>query len=476
MCWVFDWRRLMKVDEAKSKVERPFLQEQTKRVSLMASVVKLGRGKQSPRAIDFIDEVDGERVRPRLRLGVVTHDFAEKVCRRVESLVSTKRLNQEIQPELAAWLAGLPVTLYDKLARFQLCPPRNPESDAPMLGEWMAKYIDQRGSDLKPASIDRLEQTADRLKAFFGEETKIDELTASGAADWRAAMVAEKLAEATIRLHARNAKSMFAAAVDRELIHRSPLGKLKSSAIAAKRDRDISQEETERLLAACPSLQWRVLVGLTRYAGLRCDSETHGVTWADVDWERRRLRVYACKTDSTRIVPIVPSLLTLLQDAFDAAEEGATTIITLSRNNLHRSFLAIQARSGVVEWDDLFQSLRRSCESDLAKRHPQHAVSRWMGHSMKVSEKHYLMVGDDLYDAASNDPVLRVAESAAASDRIASQAVVCSSEVLNESPVEAQTEARTMPMVATSCGLVLKVDRGGIEPPTPGFSVLCSTN
>ncbi len=45
----------------------------------------------------------------------------------------------------------------------------------------------------------------------------------------------------------------------------------------------------------------------------------------------------------------------------------------------------------------------------MAKRHPQHAVSQWIDHSMKVSEKHYLMAGDDLYDAAANDPVLRAA-------------------------------------------------------------------
>jgi len=373
----------------------------------MANVTKLGSGKQPPRAVEFIDEVDGKRVRPRLRLGVVTHDFAEEVRRRVESLLSTKRLNQDIKPELAAWLAGLPVTLYDKLARLRLCPSRTPESDAPTLGEWVKKYVAQRRSDLKPASIERLQQTADRLVAFFGESMKIDAIKRSGAADWRAAMADESLAEGTIRLHARNAKTMFSEAVDRELIPKSPFAKLKSSAVAAEKGRIISLEETERLLAECPSLQWRVLLGLARFGGLRVSSETHGVTWADVDWERKRLRVYAPKTNSTRFVPIVPALLTLLQDAFDAAEEGTTSIITLSRNNLHRSFLAIQMRSGVVEWDDLFQTLRRSCESDLAKRYPQHAVSQWIGHSMKVSEKHYLMVDDGLFEAASNDPVLR---------------------------------------------------------------------
>ena len=69
--------------------------------------------------------------------------------------------------------------------------------------------------------------------------------------------------------------------------------------------------------------------------------------------------------------------------------------------------------------------------------------------------------------AANNDPVLR----AAVESRVASRAHFCSSELLNDPQVEAQTEARTMPMVATSCGLLREVDWGGIEPPTPGFSV-----
>ena len=467
----------------------------------MASITKIGPGKQPPRAIDFVDDTDGGK-RKRIRIGITSHDFAEEVCRRVEQLLSAKLLNQGIGPETAAWLVGVSDTLHERIAQKGLCQSRQPATKAPKLEIWLTKYIGQRGSDLKPGSIDRLQQTADRLTNFFGE-VPIDEITPDTAADWRAAMVAENLSEATIRLHTRNAKSMFTQAVDRELIHRNPFSKLKSSSIAAKRDRIVSLGESERLLAAAPTLQWRLMIGLARYAGLRVDSETHGLTWQDVDWERRRLRVYAPKTDSTRMVPIVGALLTLLQDAYDAAPEGATEIVTLSRNNLHRGFQAIVKRSGVAEWDDLFQALRRSCESDLAKRHPQHAVSQWIGHSMKVSERHYLMVGDDLFDAAANDPVmrphaatstqqmsepsenvstvttsvsvLRAAESAAVDPGITSQTLAIGVETLDSTLVERKQKlvaGNDMQLAASLC----EVDRAGIEPATPGFSVLCSTN
>ena len=463
----------------------------------MASITKLGKGKSPPRAIDFVDDTDGGK-RKRIRIGVTSHDFAEEVCRRVEQLLSAKLLNQGISPATAEWLAGVSDTLHERIAQKGLCQSRQPATKAPKLDDWLTRYVSQRGSDLKPASISRLEQTADRLTDFFGAVT-IDEITPDTAADWRAAMIAEKLSEATIRLHTRNAKSMFSAAVDRELIRRNPFAKLKSSSIAAKRERSVTLEETERLIAAAPSLQWRLLIGLARYAGLRVDSESHGLTWQDVDWERRRLRVYAPKTNSTRLVPIVGALLTLLQDAYDAAPDGATEIVTLSRNNLHRGFQVIVKRSGVTEWDDLFQALRRSCESDLAKRHPQHAVSQWIGHSMKVSEQHYLMVGDDLFDAAADDPVMQTRAvtstqttsepieepitattsasllRAAESPRIESQGVANGMEVLNSDFAEYKQKlavCQDLRHTASSC----EVDRGGIEPPTPGFSILCSTD
>ncbi len=455
----------------------------------MASVTKIGKGKQPPRAIDFIDPMDGKR--KRIRLGVTTQDSAVEACRRIDRLISAKTLNQSIQPEDAVWLRGLPFTIHERIADKGLCPHREPPTKAPKLAEWTAKYIAQRSSEITESSADRLRQTADRLVAYFGD-VAIDAITPSQAADWRAAMT-EGLAEATVRLHVRNTKSMFNAALDRELVTRNPFAKLKSSAIAAEREREVTLDETARLLEAAPSLQWRLLLGLARYAGLRVSSESHRLEWSDVDWERRRMRVYGKKTKVARLVPIVPALMKLLEEAFHVAPAGATKVITLSHNNLHRDCNVIVRRSGVTEWEDLFQALRRSCESDLAKRHPQHAVSKWLGHSMKVSEKHYLMVGDDLFDAAADDPVMLPATitstieskttttivSSAESAAVFSTHAVANLRNTSEPPTdefgedkEKLADCRDTRQTASVC----EVDRGGIEPPTPGFSVGLSSH
>ena len=366
----------------------------------MASITKFGKGKTPPRAIDF-SNTNGKR--DRLRFGIVSHDTAEECCRRVEKLIEAKRLHQSPEGPTLEWLTSISDDIHEKLARFGLCLPRVPKNAAPKLGEWLTKYVGQRQSELKPGSIKRLEDTCGRLKGYFGEAVLIDELTLNNAADWRADMVTSGISEATTRLHCRNAKSIFAAAVDRELIGRNPFAKLKSSSVAANRDRYVSPDEAAKFLDECHSVQWKLVFGLARFAGLRVPSESHRLTWADVDWARKRLTVYAPKTDATRIVPIVPTLLTILQDAFDAASEGTTKIVSLAArsSNVHQGLEKIITRAGLVPWDDLLQTLRRSAETDFAKRHPQHAVSKWVGHSMAVSEQHYLQVDDEILDAAT---------------------------------------------------------------------------
>ncbi|MCH9023494.1 MAG: phage integrase SAM-like domain-containing protein, partial [Planctomycetes bacterium] len=154
----------------------------------------------------------------------------------------------------------------------------------------------------------------------------MDQITVGDCHDWRAWLANRGFAEASLRTHARNAKTVFRAAVEDELIARSPFRKLVSTAVAAVRDRYIEPDEADTILAACPDVQWRTLFALARFAGLRVPSETHILTWADVDWSCGRLSVFAPKTERyekyrRRSVPIIPKLMLVLQDAYDAANE-----------------------------------------------------------------------------------------------------------------------------------------------------------
>jgi len=443
----------------------------------MASTTKLGKGKQPVRAVDFVDVTDG-RKRKRVRLGVVTHNEAVEAKRRIEKLLNARILNQCPTSETAEWLAAVPDHLHNRIARTGLCEPREPASASLTLGEWVTKYLGQRKSDpkFKSGSYDRLRQTGDRMLVYFGAHTPIDEITPNAAKDWRVAMIAEPLAEATARLHCRNAKTIFGEAVDRELISRSPFAKLKSSSVAADNDRIIDANETLKLLDASPDVQWRVLIGLARLAGLRVPSETHILSWDAVDWAKRQLTVYAPKTDSTRFVPIVPELHTILTDAWDQAPAGAKNIVTLSRNNLHRDFKLIVKRAGVKPWDDLWQTLRRSAETMFAETHPQKDVSAWIGHSVKVSLKHYAKPSETQFQAAANSPVLTSVESSAESAAVKSSIEHAGGRIETKRRNEESTLLHEKSQQPFEVAGFSEVGGGGFEPPTPGFSILCSTN
>lgn len=370
-------------------------------------MASLSRIKNTSARVLWVVGTDG--CRRSARLGKMNDREAGRLLDKVEALESCLRLNAPPDPQLAAWVAGLPDVTHARLAGLGLVTPRASGLGTVTVGEFCERYLGERGHDLKPASLRLVRGSVGKLAVGLGEQTPIGRITPDDAFQWRADLLAGGLAEGTVRLHTRNAKQIFRAASDRGLIESSPFEKLPSTAIAADRDRHVSADDALRVIDELPNAVWRVTLALGRFGGLRIPSETHALTWADIDWGRRRMRVYApkahrlgsTKADATRWVPIVPELKVFLSEAFDAAEPGEDRVVPLSRNNLHRTVRQAIDRAGVEAWADLFQALRRSCETDFASRFPQHAVSEWIGHSQAVSHKHYLQVTDDLFESAS---------------------------------------------------------------------------
>jgi len=392
----------------------------------MASVYKAGKGKCPPKGIKFYDR----GIERRISLGKVTVEDARDFCRWVEQLISDREMNRPHGPETARWLVGLMTETHAKLSAKGLCDARNDDrSKAPPLGEWLTRFVAERRGELAPSSIQRLNVTARWLMEYFGDTILIDALTPDAAKSWRAwlaqqpiqhhkakrgkrspikpaATAVKHLTEATLRLHCRNVKSIFNDAVARELLPRNPFNLLKSASVAAVKNRFVTAQEAERIIDQCPSSQWRLLFGLARYAGLRCPSETHGLLWSNVNWAEKLLTIYAPKTKQTRQLPIDPRLLPLLEAEFDALPEGAAAeVITIPPNNRHNRLEAIIRKAGLTPWDDLLQTLRRSCETEwLAGSVPHYAVAKWLGHGIEVSEKHYAMIPSMVLDQVRNDP------------------------------------------------------------------------
>jgi len=366
----------------------------------MASITT--RKKNGSRFISFID-ADGKP--QTITLGKVQMRYAESVKVKVEDLVTSSIHHHAPRDETARWLTALDDRLYEKLARVGLVQPRQSVT----IGGWLKRYLAERKAELKPESARKLGQTRDKLLAFFDADVPLRSITTQQAAEWRQHLQGQKLSEAAVKTHCGNAKTMVAEAVRRKLIDENPFAYLRSGATASRYSRYVEPDEIERVIEACPNAEWRILFGLARYAGLRIPSESHLLTWADVDFERCRLTVRSPKTEhhsghEQRILPITPKLMKLLQERFDECPEGEERVVRVGGKGggMTRPARRIIRRASVEPWERLWQTLRQSCEKEWAMHLPQYAVSRWIGHSITVSGKHYANeVPDELFIRAA---------------------------------------------------------------------------
>lgn len=169
------------------------------------------------------------------------------------------------------------------------------------------------------------------------------------------------------------------------------------------RDFEIPSDWTPHILDACPSQQWRALYVLWRYGGLR-KCEPLYLSWSDVNWERKRLRVHSPKTEryegrEARIIPLFPEIEKELSDLFEMGGDD-NAIISL-KGSMYNTFGLIVGRAGYKLWPRLFQNLRATRENELiAQGFPAHVVGEWLGHTAVVQAKHYLRVLDSYYETA----------------------------------------------------------------------------
>lgn len=350
-------------------------------------------------------ESDGSR--RTIRLGKMPRKAAEVVRLRVQALIACDRAGVPWDADLASWVGSLHDELHERIARVGLVPPR--ATTAATVGDLLQRFEDS--STVKPATIAAYRQGIESIRVAFGDGRSLRSITVAEAEAWRKGLADEGLARATQAKRTRVAKAVFRSAVRWGLIPSSPFEDLRcGSQTNAERLVYVDRDTATAVLDACPSDEWRAIVALVRFAGLRCPSELAPLTWADVDFDKGRLTVRSPKTEhhegrGVRMVPLCAELREILDRLFAAAAEGEVAVLpTLSdpRRNLRTQLVRIIERAGVKPWPKPLQNLRASCACDWAERFPAHVVAGWCGHTPLVAAKHYLTVRDAHFHAAAD--------------------------------------------------------------------------
>ena len=369
----------------------------------MASISKQPNGRKT---IQFVAP-DGKR--RSIRLGKVSLRTAESLKLLVEDLVAVALTPQIMDGETARKVSELSGELADKFAAVGLIVPKANTT----VGGFTKHYIEKR-VDLKPLTVSHLSQTRKNLIEFFGEDKPMASITAGDADGFRLFLVGKGLADNTIRRRCGRAKQFFHAAGRLYLVHKNPFADIKSAVQAnVSRFHFVTQQDIQKVLDACPDAEWRLLVALSRFGGLRCPSEHLALTWDDVNWAEDRILVRSPKTEhhqggESRLLPLFPELRPYLQEAFELAPPKAVHVISRYRKpnaNLRTQFNKIVTRAGLKPWQKPFQNMRSSRETELAGEYPIHVVCKWIGNTELVAAKHYLQVTDEHFEKAVQNPV-----------------------------------------------------------------------
>jgi integrase len=352
--------------------------------------------------------------RRTIRTGKCAKKNAETALNMIERLVEVKTLGTPIDRQTAVWLDSIDGTLRERLAKAGLAAGRQKTE----LKAFVSAYIDSR-HDVKPASKTVWRQGEASLYAFFGEDCVAHTISTAEAEEFKQSLIQQKLALFTVRKRLQGVRIFFNAMAKRGFIASNPFDDVKGVQAVVDESRNVyvSRENVNAVIEEAPDAEWRAMIALSRFGGLRLPSEVLSLKWQHIDWQRSRITVVSPKTEhhpggGQREIPLFPELVRPLAEAFEAAPDGAVYVVTRHRSqadspegwrnsNLRTRFNKMIRRAGLKPWPKPFHAMRASCETDLLEKHPLQAVARWMGHSAKVAVANYLRVRDEHFDAAT---------------------------------------------------------------------------
>lgn len=421
----------------------------------------------------------GGRNRRAIRLGHVTVKAAEGFLAWAERLEAARTTGTSIDAQTIGWLADLPDKTYSKLARVGLVDERD-AAEAWSLGELLDAFLAE--ADVKPATRVRMTQACDSLRQHFGADADPEAITEGQAEAWRA-VVRKRYAQATTSRTVLYARQAYRWGERRGIVSANPFADVKAgNQTNAARAAFVDRPTIARVLEACPDAEWRALVVLSRFGGLRVPSEALALRWSDIDFHAGRMTVRASKTEhheggGVRSVPLFPEIRAALLDLWDAADEGDDRVIVryAEGSNLNPQLRRIITRAGVKPWPRTWHNMRASRQTELAAEYPLATVCGWIGNTKAIAAGHYLQTTDadwqralgaggaDSGAPAAQIPAHRAASRDAGEHRRSAEVAGMRGVAAPGDTQRCATENRRM-------------GRAGLEPATPAFSMRCSTN
>ena len=342
-------------------------------------------------------------------------------------------------PETAQWLGGIDNDLHKKISKTGLVPARKTST----LEQYLPAYI-ARLENSKETKDNKM-QTTRTLYAKFGKDRNPATIIEDEAKEYRTFLCSHKMDKkgdmiksdsvkpSTVWKRLQHANEFFKAMLDDHVIESNPFKNVKQRPdYGEERKVYIPAKVIHKVMEYAPDAEWRLIIALWRFGGLRSTSEVLRLKWEHVLWDQGKIAIPSCKTKrygkGERFIPIFEELEEPLSDCFAQAEPGTVYLIEKhcpgkmkrSKNrkdgnreaNLTTTFDKIVERAGFIPWPMVGNNLRASLVTDLYNgKYPGigiHTIAAWLGHSPETALKHYARVRDEDFEkvrgkTAAND-------------------------------------------------------------------------
>lgn len=365
--------------------------------------------------------------RQTVRIGKATEQQATDCRQLIERLLAARSMGQAPDLQTAQWVARLSPVLHKRMAAVGLVDGLQIAT----LGELLDEF--DKSINVKAVTKAHLKVVKDNLRRFFGADKLLSLITPADAQSFRSWIAQHgghkggKLASTTVSRRCRRAKQIFQFAINKRWLTESPFKGMSGwNEVNRSRDFAVSRELIERVLDHIPSAEFRAVVALARFGGLRCPSEILKMTWDQIDWERDQFIVRSPKTarhegQEQRVVPMFPevkkALLELAEQPVDEAQPLLFPNLQVSGTALKNRLETACRAARVPLWYKPWQNMRATRVTELVEVFPIQVVAAWLGHSPVVAVKHYAQVAKEHFELAvrgfekSQKPVLRVTDS-----------------------------------------------------------------
>jgi integrase len=317
---------------------------------------------------------------------------------------------------------------------------------------------DYRANERK--SVERVEDALGHVLPFFGPLPAI-QVTSAHVTAYQAKRQEQKAANATINRELAALKRMFSLAQHAERIHRAPY-------IAMLREQNVrvgffEEDQYESVRGHLP-VYAQPVVTVAYITGWRVRSEVLTLQWRQVDFKTGTVRLEpgTTKNGEGRVFHMTPELRACLE-----AQRAATTALERERDQIipwvfHRQGRRLKGfrkawRTACTTAGlpgRILHDFRRTAVRNLERAGvPRSTAMKMVGHKTESVYRRYAIVDDAMLREGS-EKLARAARGGQSAG---------------------QSEVGHVISVSSK-GVKKLVGRDGIEPPTPGFSVLCSTN